>query len=196
MIDLLTRLALVGAAATFSKSAVIFEDAYMNSPGNCVGRQSSQTELHCVAHGGPNGGHIRFEILGDDKLERVSGHVLPVEQDVSPGMKLDFTITYKGKLPSSAAEDIIVTTTFTENVQGATQEVSTAKLTSVKIELTAVASAPRNSDNHRHTYGIFVPNPTTQEFRLQSNGTFRIRKFGHEAERSVYGLIWIDGELQ
>ena len=42
----------------------------------------------------------------------------------------------------------------------------------------------------------FVPNPTTQEFRLQSNGTFRIRKFGHEAERSVYGLIWIDGELQ
>ena len=42
----------------------------------------------------------------------------------------------------------------------------------------------------------FVPNPTTQKFTLQENGTFKIRKFGHEAERSVYGIIWIDGELQ
>jgi len=154
MIDLLTRLALVGAAATFSKSAVIFEDAYMNSPGNCVGRQSSQTELHCVAHGGPNGGHVRFEILGEDKLEHVSGHILPVEQDVSPGMKLGFTISYKGKLPSSAAEDIIVTTTFTENVQGATQEVSTAKLTSVKARITPEVEAPSNDSIGRHTYGV------------------------------------------
>ena len=65
------------------------------------------TELHCVAHGGPNGGHVRFEIIGAEKLERLSGNVLPVEQDVSPGNKLDFTIVYTGQLPSGEANDTL-----------------------------------------------------------------------------------------
>ena len=143
-----------GASAVFSKSAVIFEDGYWNTPTNWVERQSTQTELHCVAHGGPNGGHVRFEILGEDKLERVSGHVLPVEQDVGPGKKIDFTIVYKGRLPSTAAEDIIVTTTFTENVPDATQEQDEEKLTSVKVELEAVYVAPANTNQNRHVYGV------------------------------------------
>ena len=143
-----------GASATFSKSAVIFEDGYWNTPTNWVERQSTQTELHCVAHGGPNGGHVRFEIAGENKLERVSGHLLPVEQDVLPGKKLDFTIVYKGLLPSACAEDIVVTTTFTENAEGAEPGSSQEKLTSVKVVLTTKYSAPQNTDNHRHTYGI------------------------------------------
>ena len=141
-----------GAAAVFSESVVIFEDAYTNSPGNCVGRQSTQTELHCVAHGGPNGGHVRFEIVGEDKLERVSGHVLPVEQDVGPGKKIDFTIVYKGRLPSTAAEDIIVTTTFTENVPNATQEQDEERLTSVKALI--VSSCLIEDVPNRHCFGF------------------------------------------
>ncbi|MBQ2629734.1 MAG: hypothetical protein IJG13_08680, partial [Kiritimatiellae bacterium] len=39
-----------GASATFSKSAVIFEDGCWNTPGNWVARQSTVTELNCVAH--------------------------------------------------------------------------------------------------------------------------------------------------
>ena len=142
-----------GASAVFSKSAVIFEDAYTNSPGNSVARQSTQTELHCVAHGGPNGGHVRFEILGEERLERVSGHVLPLEQDVSPGKKLDFTIVYKGQLPSSTAEDIIVTTTFTEDVQGAAPSSSQSKLTSVKVTLWSMNISLDEFPN-RHIRGI------------------------------------------
>ena len=61
------------SGASFSKSAVIFEDRYENTPGVWVERQSTQTELHCVAHGGPNGGHVRLEIVGEEKLQRVSG---------------------------------------------------------------------------------------------------------------------------
>lgn len=143
-----------GASAIFSQSAVIFEDGYWNTPTNWVERQSTTTELHCLAHGGPNGGHVRFEILGEDKLERVFGHVLPVEQDVSPGKKLDFAIVYKGRLPSISAEDIVVTTTFAENAAGATQEVITVELTSVKVELTTVYVAPENPCPHRHMYGV------------------------------------------
>ena len=142
-----------GASATFSKSAVIFEDGYWNTPTNWVERQSSQTELHCVAHGGPNGGHVRFEIAGESKLERVSGHILPVEQDVSPGKKLDFTIVYKGQLPSTTAEDIVVTTTFTENVAGATPSSSRSKLTSVKVELSSLNVSLDEYPN-RHIRGI------------------------------------------
>ena len=143
-----------GASATFSKSAVIFEDGYWNTPANWVERQSTQTELHCVAHGGPNGGHVRFEIAGENKLERIIGHLLPVEQDVSPGKKLDFTIVYKGRLPSAGVDDIIVTTTFTENIAGATPASSQAKLTSVKVELEAVYVAPGNTNQNRHLYGV------------------------------------------
>ena len=143
-----------GAAAEFSKSAVIFEDGYWNTPSNWVERQSTQTELSCVAHGGPNGGHVRFEIAGAEKLERVSGHVLPVEQDVSPGKKIDFAVVYEGLSDSGTADDIVVTTTFTENAPGATQEVSTAKLTSIKITMQTHMTAPQNPDRHRHVYGV------------------------------------------
>ena len=142
-----------GAFATFSKSAVIFEDGYRNTPASWVGRHSTTTELHCVAHGGPNGGRVRFEIVGGEKLERVSGHVLPVEQDVSPGKKLDFAILYTGVFASSNANDIIVTTTFTENVPDAMQEVSSNELTSVKVELSSLNISLDEYPN-RHIRGI------------------------------------------
>ena len=378
-----------GASATFSKDAVIFEDGYWNTPTNWVGRHSTTTELHCVAHGGPYGGHVRFDVSGAEKINSLSGPSLPFDRDVSAGKRVEFSIIYEGASPSASANDIAATATFTENVDGGEPEATTNTLTSVKVELVAKTTAPRNTDNHRHTYGVaeeisynsfpasidvawtfpsdfinrgdgvvmcpwsiqtgteatyiatvtvagevyrtstrvlepviavtnvrvnvystdvspvfgesghlllyqdlyatplyvsfkdvqfrevpdesqscphsgyyddrikggnwshtasdgagtwhttlssgyvmsdkagrrtsysapwmtgtkvwaipmewgaggvveipFNPNPTTQEFHLQSNGTFKIRKFGHEAERSIYGLIWIDGELQ
>ena len=176
-----------GAHASFSKSAVIFEDVYTNSPGNCIGRQSTQTSLRCVANGGPNGGHVRFEILGEEKLERVSGHVLPVEQDVSPGKKLDFTIVYKGQLPSSAAEDIIVTTTFTENVPNATQEQDEEKLTCVKF-FTVSASFSLDPYPYRHNRGIgetfcceFEPSVAGTSI-LAQNGAVCIASYGNRSD--------------
>ena len=143
-----------GASATFSKCAVIFEDGYWNTPTNWVERQSTQTELRCVAHGGPNGGHVRFEVsAGAEKLQRVLGHLLPVEQDVGPGMKLDFTITYEGLLPSVAEDDIIVTTTFTENAPDAEPVSSRARLTSVKVTLESTNFSLDECPN-RHIRGI------------------------------------------
>ena len=144
-----------GASATFSKSAVIFEDGYWNTPGVWVERQSTVTELNCVAHGGPNGGHVRFEFsAGAGKLEHVSGRVLPVEQDIEAGKKLDFTVGYKGQLPSAGANDIEVTTTFTENIPNAEAVSSQSKITSVKVELEAMQTAPAFTNSTRHTYGV------------------------------------------
>lgn len=143
-----------GASASFSKSAVIFEDRYENSPGVWVERQSTDTALHCVAHGGPNGGHVRFEIVGEEKLSHVSGISLPFESDVGAGNKIDFTIVYNGKQPSYTANDIVVTSTFTENVAGATQEVSSVRLTAFKVLLVAEVDAKENSCRSRHKYGV------------------------------------------
>ena len=42
-------------SASFSKSAVIFENAYENMPGQWVGKNSTRTRLNIVADGGPNG---------------------------------------------------------------------------------------------------------------------------------------------
>lgn len=37
------------------------------------------------------------------------------------------------------------------------------------------------------------PNPTRQKFTMHANGTFRIEKYGHSAERSIWGFVWLDG---
>ena len=163
-----------GASATFTKGAVIFEDGYWNTPTNWVERRSTSTALHCVAHGGPNGGHVRFAIAGEGRLDRVSGHLLPVEQDVGAGKMLDFTIVYEGLSPSGAADDIVVTTTFTENAPGATTTSSQSKLTSVKVELTAVYEAPENVCSNRHVYGVgekvrFVHYPESIQVSLHAD---------------------------
>ena len=141
-----------GAGASFSKCAVIFEDRYENAPGSWVERQSTRTELRCVAHGGPNGGRARFEIAGGERLECASGFGLPVEQDVGAGMKLDFTVEYRGLQPSSAAEDIVVTATFTEGVDGAQPVSSQARLTCVKVEI--VPTCLVENVPNRHCLGI------------------------------------------
>ena len=143
-----------GASATFSKSAVIFEDPYENSPGVWVGRHSTTSVLQCIAHGGPNGGHVRFDVSGAAKLNPLSGPSLPVERDVSGGKRIEFSVVYEGVAPSASANDIAATAIFTENVEGAEPEVTSNTLTSVKVELTTEYAAPENPCSHRHVYGV------------------------------------------
>ena len=42
------------------------------------------------------------------------------------------------------------------------------------------------------TVGRFRTNPTSQGFVLHANGTFRIEKFNHSAERTISGQAWCD----
>lgn len=43
--------------------------------------------------------------------------------------------------------------------------------------------------------GRFRGYPTFQTFTLSSDGTFRIDKFDHWAERNTLGMVWVDGSL-
>ena len=96
-----------GASATFSKDAVIFEDGYWNTPTNWVGRHSTTTELHCVAHGGPYGGHVRFDVSGAARLNPLSGPSIPFERDVSAGKRVEFSVVYEGAAPSAPSTTLL-----------------------------------------------------------------------------------------
>ena len=141
-----------GASATFTKSAILFEDPYENTPGSWIGRHSTTTELHCVAHGGPNGGHVRFEVSGAARLNSLSGPSLPLERDVSAGKRVEFSVIYEGVSPSASAGDVVATATFTENAEGAEPASTSNSLTCAKIEIVPTCSI--GGLPNRHCLGL------------------------------------------
>jgi len=156
-------------SVSFTEPAVIFEDRYENKPGSSVQKQSTETVLNCVVHGGPNGGTATFTFTGRDKLE---GGTLPQSVQVPAGYRSEHEITYRGRLPSGGKEDIVVYGTFQENAPDATPLDSEAKLTSVKVEMEAVYVAPENACQSRHIYGVgekvrFKITPTLSNLNLE-----------------------------
>ena len=141
-------------SATFSKSAVIFEDAYENEPGQWGVRRPTRTRLNIVAHGGPNGAALSVANTNLGKLSHISGPGLPLAAVAIPAnTSVSYAIVYEGNAASDAADDISVTATLTENVTGSIYTDSCAA-TSVRLELVAVYEAPANPCTNRHVYGV------------------------------------------
>ena len=161
-----------GVSASFSPEAVIFEDAYTNMPGEVVGRRSTEAVLSCAVHGGFRGGTATFSFAGETNLVWIRGAAVPQSSvAIPPGEKLEFAAAYEGLRPSAEAEDITYTVTFTENDTTNGPSTVTAKLTSVKVELTAVYDAPENPNPSRHVYGVgekikFTVMPTLSEVSI------------------------------
>jgi len=143
-----------GATVAFSQSAVIFEDAYTNGPGEVVARRSTNATLTCVAHGGERGGVAEFTLQDASRLNVVSGRPLPVTQFVPPGQMLEFRVVYEGVEPSAGEEDIVAKAKFTERETGTVLPIDRAYLTSIKLSLEAVYEAPENPNPSRHVYGV------------------------------------------
>ena len=144
---------LPGAAATFSKRVVFFEDEYENAPGETVPWRSTETDLDCWAYGGTRGGHVRIEIRGADGLVQYGGSPLPFECDLEPGEEVTFKNTYRAVRPSGGEDAIVVTATFTENETGWT-ETTVDKATAVKVTISPQLDAPENDSRYRHKFGI------------------------------------------
>lgn len=144
---------LPGAAATFSKRVVFFEDEYENAPGEFVPWLSTETELDCWAYGGTRGGHVRIEIKGADGLVQYGGSPLPFEQDLESGEEVTFKNTYRAVRPSGGKDAIVVTATFTENETEWT-ETSVDKATAVQVVVSPKIPAPENESFGRHKYGV------------------------------------------
>ena len=144
-----------GVSASFSPEAVIFEDTYTNMPGEVVYGRSTEAVLSCAVHGGFRGGTATFSFAGETNLVWIRGAAVPrTSVTIPPHGKLEFAAAYEGRRPSAEAEDITYTVTFTENDTTNGPTVVQAKLTSVKVELTAVYDAPENHNPSRHVYGV------------------------------------------
>ncbi len=141
-------------SASFSKSAVIFENAYENMPGQWVGKNSTRTRLNIVANGGPNGATLSVTSANLSKLTRLSGPDLPLASVAVPaGTQVSYAIVYEGNEESAAADDITVTAIVTDadNGDAATNECAA---TSARLELSPVWEAPENPCTNRHVYGV------------------------------------------
>ncbi len=141
-------------SVSFSKDAVIFEDAYENEPGKWVGRNSTRTRLNVVANGGPNGAVLSVESTNLVKLVSISGPNLPLSTvNVPAETQVSYSIVYEGVEASDEADDIAVRAVVQENGSG-NAFTNDCAMTSVRLELAAVWEAPENPCTNRHVYGV------------------------------------------
>ena len=141
-------------SASFSKSAVIFEDAYENEPGRWVGKNSTRTRLNIVANGGPDGGTLSVTSTNIGKLSRISGPDLPLASVAVPAeTQVSYSIVYEGATASTTADDIVVTATIIDCDTSDTLTNECA-MTSIRLELSPVWEAPENPCTNRHVYGV------------------------------------------
>ena len=139
---------------SFSKQAVIFEDAYENSPGETVPRRSTRVRLTIDAYGGTQGGALLITAANMGKLASVSGGVsLPYSQNLAAGESYHATGVYEGMIQSGSEEDVRVTGTLMPN--GGQQALTAdSRLTAVRILFVPVVHPPKEGTIGRHKYGV------------------------------------------
>ena len=141
-------------SASFSKDAVIFEDAYENMPGEWVSRRSTATTLTICANGGTNGAVLSVSATNLSKLQKNSGPAFPSQSvSVPAGHSITYEMNYVGLSASGTADDIEVVATLTDNATGESIT-NDCHATSVRLELAAVWEAPENPCTNRHVYGV------------------------------------------
>lgn len=171
-----------GAHVDFTQSAVIFEDAYTNRPGEIVSRRSTQTTLMCRAYGGTTGGTAWFSMTGGERLANLTGDPLPVSVFVPPEQAVEFEIDFEGIAPSEQEGDIVAEARFVPEEGETTEDAAT--LTSIRLTLEAVYDAPENHNPSRHVYGVgekirfsVLPVLTTVSFSVTKGDSTDIATF-------------------
>ena len=139
-------------SVSFSKSAIIFEDAYEASEGVTVARRSTRATLVCSAKGGSSGGVATFEIEGSSRLTKISGRSLPFSRTLGANETFSTRIVYEGR-PGSGVQPK-VTAKFVSNDSRDSDLASSAELTVAQVEVLVYVKADENSSAYRHKFGI------------------------------------------
>ena len=139
-------------SVSFSKSAIIFEDAYEASEGVMVARRSTRTMLVCSAKGGSAGGVATFEIEGSSRLTKISGRSLPFSRTLGANETFSTQIIYEGK-PGSGSQPK-VTAKFVSNDSRDSDLASSAELTVAQVEIVVHRRPSANESAYRHKLGI------------------------------------------
>jgi len=142
-------------SVAFSDAAVIFEDSYHENPDAWRQKRSTRTWLTVYANGGPCGGTLSLSSQNIGNLSAVEDGTLQLPSSLNLASNETFGVQclFEGQLPSATLDDIHILGSLLPN--GADEAVqSSATLTSVKVELAAVYTAPENPCSSRHTYGV------------------------------------------
>ena len=172
----------VGVSVSFSKDAVIFEDAYVPSPGESVQKRSTTVKLRVSAYGGPNGGTVSFATTNLDKLSPLACGplLLPSNFVLGPMATYSEEFNCEGSVASAAANDVVVSGSFVENVTGETYDAQD-QITVFRVEIKAVIHANKNNCDNRHKYGVrelveILQFPSTPALAWQLIGGGRIEE--------------------
>ena len=140
---------------SFSKPAVIFEDEYVDSENGAVPRRSTRVRLTVSAYGGTRGGSLVLGAQNLGKLVAVAeGPInLPPVLTLAAQQSFYTTCVYEGGEASGEADDISLAGYFMETGTGERIDDSDT-LTALRIELAPWATAPLNTNPHRHVLGI------------------------------------------
>ena len=139
---------------SFSKPAVIFEDAYEDKPGVTVARRSTRVGLTIDVYGGPHGGAFLISDQKLSKLTKISGDVLlPYGLQLAANESFHATGVFEGVLPSDSENDVKVIGSFIEADTGAIIG-NNSQLSVVRVELSPRVVAPKNHEPNRHSYGV------------------------------------------
>lgn len=140
--------------ARFTKAAVIFEEAYRNSPTEFVPKKSTKTTLRIPVSGGTFGGTVSIQFPNMGPLRPVSyidfdrdGELIPAGTETRV-----LNACFDGRKRSRQIDDAEVVVTFVENMTGDTL-VQTARVTSVMMQVVAGATWPQNKI--RHVFGPY-----------------------------------------
>ena len=142
-------------SASFSDSAVIFEDTYEEKPGVWKPRRSTRVWVTVTATGGTYGGSFTLAAENLGKLTPVAcgPMVLPPSMEIGPYERYCASFLCEGAAESGAAGDVMMSGTFVENETGASFS-SSNRLTVVRVEFKPIVTAPDNDCIHRHAFGV------------------------------------------
>ena len=135
--------------------AVIYEDAYEDSPGVWRDRRSTRVRLDVSASGGPRGGTLSLSSQNLGKLSPVACGplALPSLVPIAAGGIYGVSFLCEAAEHSASQDDVWVRGVFTENDTGESFT-NAAALTVVKVELRPNVVAPENDRVYRHSYGV------------------------------------------
>ena len=141
-------------SVSFSRQAVIFEDAYEDSPGVVKPRRSSRVRITVDAYGGEHGGVLSVSAANLGKLTSIGGGVtMPIHYGLASEEHFYVTGVYEGAEASGSTNDVTLSGTFTEYFTSQ-QHQSNDSLTVVRVELRPHVIAPNNDSLNRHRYGV------------------------------------------
>ncbi|MBO7683317.1 MAG: hypothetical protein J6T51_01150 [Kiritimatiellae bacterium] len=163
---------------------MIFEDAYVPSPGESVQRRSTTVKLRVAACGGPNGGTVSFTAANLDKLSPLACGPLVLPSNLVLGPMATYSEEFKceGSAASAAANDVVVTGSFVENVTGETYDAQD-QITVFRVDIYSVTWPEENTCANRHRFGVREPInilqlPPSPALQKSNMGGGRIMKNG------------------